>query len=77
MLAVHPTGAEPDTPRPDSQAVAERGLCSSRYSALKHISCDYHDGVLILRGSLPTYNRRRAGRRNDGAGRDGRCASSP
>jgi hypothetical protein len=55
MLAVHPTGAEPDTPRPDPQAVAERGLRSSRYPALKAVSCDYRDGVLVLRGRLPTY----------------------
>ena len=59
MLAVHPTGTEPDTQRPDPpaspQAVAERGLRSSRYSALKHVSCDYQGGVLVLRGCLPTY----------------------
>jgi hypothetical protein len=55
MLAVHPTGAKSDTPRPDPQAVAERGLRSSRYPALKAVSCDYRDGVLVLRGSLPTY----------------------
>jgi hypothetical protein len=59
MLAVHPTGTEPDTQRPDHQAspqaVAERGLRGSRYSALKHVSCDYQDGVLVLRGRLPTY----------------------
>jgi hypothetical protein len=35
--------------------VAEWVLHSSRYSALKHVSCDYHDGVLVLRGRLPTY----------------------
>jgi len=59
MLAFHPTGTEPDTQRPDPQAspqaVAERGLRSSRYSALKHVSCDYQGGVLVLRGCLPTY----------------------
>jgi hypothetical protein len=59
MLPVPPTGTEPDTPLPDPQpspqGVAERGLRGSRYSALKHVSCDYHDGVLVLRGCLPTY----------------------
>jgi hypothetical protein len=35
--------------------VAERGLHSSRYSALKHVSCDYQGGVLVLRGCLPSY----------------------
>jgi hypothetical protein len=59
MLAVLPTGTEPDTQRPDPpanpQAVAEQGLRSSRYSALKHVSCDYQGGVLVLRGCLPSY----------------------
>jgi hypothetical protein len=59
MLAVHSTGTQPDTQRPDPpdspQAVAERGLRRSRYSALKHVSCDYQGGVLVLRGCLPTY----------------------
>ena len=59
MLAVRPTGTEPDTQRPDPpaspQAVAERGLRSSRYSALQHVSCDCRGGVLVLRGCLPTY----------------------
>ena len=59
MLAVPPIGTEPDTQRPDPpaspQAVAERELRSSRYSALKHVSCDYQGGVLVLRGCLPTY----------------------
>ena len=60
MLAVPPTGTEPDTHRPDPpaspQAMAERGLRSSRYSALRHVSCDYRGGVLVLRGSLPSYH---------------------
>jgi hypothetical protein len=59
MLVVHPTGTEPDTqcldPQAVPQAVAEQGLRSSRYSALKHVSCDYRGGVLVLRGRLPTY----------------------
>ena len=59
MLAVHPAGTEPDKASPDPQpsirAVAERGLRSSRYSALKHVSCDCRGGVLVLRGRLPSY----------------------
>jgi hypothetical protein len=59
MLAVHPTGTEPDTQRPDPraslQAVAERALRSGPYPALKKLSCDYRGGVLVLRGCLPTY----------------------
>lgn len=58
LLAVHPTGTESDTQRPDPQAsiqaVAERGLRSSRYPVLKTLSCDYQDGVLVLRGCLLT-----------------------
>jgi len=59
MLAVHPTGTEPETQRPDSpaslQAVAERALRSAPYPALKKLSCDYRGGVLVLLGCLPTY----------------------
>jgi hypothetical protein len=59
MLAPDLAPAEAATPTlvpPASiQAVAERGLRSSRYSALKHVSCDYRGGVLVLRGRLPTY----------------------
>ena len=59
MLAVHPTGTEPDTQRPDPQASlqieAERALHCGPYPALKKLSCDYQGGVLVLRGCLPTY----------------------
>src|SRR5262249_8271027 len=59
MLAPDLAPAEAATPTlvpPASiQAAAERGLRSSRYSALKHVSCDYRGGVLVLRGCLPTY----------------------
>jgi hypothetical protein len=59
MLAVHPTGTEPDKPSPDPQAslqaVAERALHSGPYPALKKLSCDYRGGVLVLRGCLPSY----------------------
>jgi hypothetical protein len=36
--------------------MAERCLRCNSYLALKNISCDYLDGVLILRGCLPTYH---------------------
>ena len=59
MLAVHPPGADPDTPAPDPHASlrveAERALRSGPYPALKKLSCDYRGGVLVLRGYLPTY----------------------
>jgi osmotically-inducible protein OsmY len=34
---------------------AERRLRSHSYLALKNVSCEYRDGVLTLRGCLPTY----------------------
>jgi hypothetical protein len=59
MIAVHPAGTEPVKPSPDPQAgiqaVAERALRSGPYPALKQLSCDCQDGVLVLRGCLPTY----------------------
>ena len=59
MLAVHPSGTEPGTQRPDPragiQALAEWGLRRSRYPALRTVSCDYQGGVLVLRGRLPSY----------------------
>jgi osmotically-inducible protein OsmY len=37
------------------QELAERCLRSNSYLALKNISCDYLNGVLILRGCVETY----------------------
>jgi CheY-like chemotaxis protein len=37
------------------QEESERRLRSNPYLALKSISCEYHYGVLLLRGCLPTY----------------------
>ena len=39
----------------DAGAVAENRLCRHHYLALRHVSCAYRDGVLTLRGCLPTY----------------------
>ena len=59
MLALNPAPAEAAAPTLAPQAsmkeLAGRCLRSSRYSALKHVSCDYQGGVLVLRGCLPTY----------------------
>ena len=35
--------------------LAERSLRSNPYLALKNVSCDWLDGVLVLWGCLPTY----------------------
>ncbi len=48
---------------PDQQAVciqdvaerAESELRRNAYVALKNIACEYHEGVLVLSGCLPTY----------------------
>jgi osmotically-inducible protein OsmY len=34
---------------------AETRLRSNSYLALKNVTCDFRDGVLTLRGCLPTY----------------------
>jgi hypothetical protein len=35
--------------------LAERCLRSNPYLALKNVSCDWLNGVLVLKGCLPTY----------------------
>jgi hypothetical protein len=46
-------------PRPESAQLvvegAERCLRSNSYLALKNVSCEYNEGVLTLRGCLPSY----------------------
>jgi osmotically-inducible protein OsmY len=43
------------TPRLGVKELAERCLCRNAYLALKNVSCDYRDGVVVLRGCLPSY----------------------
>jgi osmotically-inducible protein OsmY len=43
-----------DTP-PAVEDHARRQLQGQPYHALKQVSCEYRDGVLILRGRLPSY----------------------
>jgi osmotically-inducible protein OsmY len=46
----------PPPPRRASAAdLAERELRGSPYLALRNVTCDGRDGVLTLRGCLPTY----------------------
>jgi hypothetical protein len=49
------TGTTDSQTRPEE--LAERCLRSNSYSypALKSVSCEYLIGVLVLRGSVPTY----------------------
>lgn len=35
--------------------LAEQCLRHNSYLALKNLSCDDHDGVVVLRGCLPSY----------------------
>ena len=42
-------------PRPAPADLAERRLRSNPYLALKNVSCEWLDGVLVLRGCLPSY----------------------
>jgi len=53
MFALSPT--EQETLQASTKDLAERCLRSNPYLALKSVSCDYLDGVLFLRGCVPTY----------------------
>jgi osmotically-inducible protein OsmY len=35
--------------------LAERQLRDTTYQPLTRISCDFHDGVAVLRGTVPTF----------------------
>ena len=39
----------------DVRSLAERRLRDNAYAALRNVSCEYAEGVLTLRGRLPTY----------------------
>ena len=43
------------TPQPGLQELAEGRLWRNLYLALKNVACDCRDGVLVLRGCLPSY----------------------
>ena len=46
---------ETPDPRPAPADLAERRLRGNPYRALKNVCCDWLDGVLVLRGCLPSY----------------------
>ena len=46
---------ETPNPQPAPADLAERCLRSNPYLALKNVTCEWLDGVLVLRGCLPTY----------------------
>jgi osmotically-inducible protein OsmY len=37
------------------EAQAQALLRASNYLAIRHVSCEFHEGVLTLRGSVPSY----------------------
>jgi len=37
------------------EAEVRRRLCSAGYAPLRTIDCEYRDGMLVLRGRVPTY----------------------
>jgi hypothetical protein len=59
MPALNPASAGPaTTTRTPPDGLKElAGACLRRnpYLALKHVTCDCRDGVLVLRGCLPSY----------------------
>jgi len=55
MFALNWACSEPETSLASINELAERRIHSNPYLALKGISCDCLDGVLFLRGFLPTY----------------------
>jgi hypothetical protein len=46
-------GARPQAP--DVAGLVEGRLRSHPYQALRAVSCEYREGVLVLHGRLPTY----------------------
>lgn len=44
-----------DSPHLDPGELAESRLRCNSYLALQRVSCDFHEGVLVLRGRVPTY----------------------
>jgi osmotically-inducible protein OsmY len=55
MFALNQARPEPETSQFSINELAERRLHTNPYLALKGVSCDCLDGVLFLRGCLPTY----------------------
>ena len=41
--------------RAELNELAERCLRSNQYPALRNVTCHWMDGVLVLRGCVPTY----------------------
>ncbi len=62
MIVLDPSSGSPPaaTPsgtnhRPELVELAENRLRGNSYLSLKNISCEFHEGALILRGCVPSY----------------------
>jgi hypothetical protein len=55
MYSIDTTFAAPKNPKNIMKELAEICFRKNPYPALRTVSCDFHHGVLILRGCLPTY----------------------
>jgi hypothetical protein len=56
MMAPETTSHIPvDEPSFPPGELAESRLRCNSYLALKNVACEYRDGVLVLRGQVPTY----------------------
>lgn len=59
MLETHTLPGPAPQPLPTAtriEAEAERRLRSSSSYVLRNVACQYQDGVLLLRGQLPSYH---------------------
>ena len=45
-----------EQPEADIEECARVRLQHSPYRAIRSVRCDFHEGVLTLRGSVPTYH---------------------
>ena len=48
-------GVRPGAKRDDVARCAERRLQASHYAPLRSIRCEYHEGVLVLRGRVASF----------------------
>jgi osmotically-inducible protein OsmY len=51
-----PNPACPEATTPGVKERAESCLGANPYLALRSVCCDYREGVLVLRGCLPSYH---------------------
>jgi BON domain len=54
-VANRSTSLSPPTPKMELGERVEQDLREGPYSALRGVHCEFHEGIAILRGRLPTY----------------------